>query len=596
MIKQIKKFLLVLLLIFLPFLSACDDSSQETIYYLNAVSEEIELYVGDEVQIEVDTNITDTLEWTSSDEDCVTVDENGIAKGIKSGEAVLYTSYFNLELEIIVIVSNKPLPTYTITIDGYDTIETTRTGVALQYFLQQKYGNKMHPTFNNYIFDGYYSDKECTKEIDLMTKLYSSITIYPKLKLDNTNCELMVELDNVLLFEDEVKVTEGIQVFSPDFGSTVAYNNETYENCNLYEVRYDYATSKHSITNVYTSEKKENTKIPFDGFIIMLPKTNALFDVLNEKFSKGTEIAFDRYSINVANRLYINKVVEKENVSTINPYVNCTYSSVYDFTNDTYIFQKNADSKAYPASTNKIITAITAVQNAPLDLEITVGDELDYMYQGSSPGTAGSKKGQVWTLRQLLYAMLLPSGNDSAYTIAAGVARSLPGNENKSTLELLKIFANLMNEVRVQVGANNSHFMHAPDGNSYYLPGGDSSTPNLYDERLYNQYVTANDMIKFAKLAFNYPAIANVTSTVSKSFKIVSGESFTFNNTNQLIKSSSSNYYKYAVGLKTGTTTPAGQCLIFGAEKDGRFVIAAVMKATNRYSDSLAILRATFGY
>ena len=317
---------------------------------------------------------------------------------------------------------------------------------------------------------------------------------------------------------------------------------------------------------------------------------------LNEKFYKGTEIAFDRYSINVANRLYINKVAEKENVSTINPYVNCTYSSVYDFTNDTYIFQKNADNKAYPASTNKIITAITAVQNAPLDLEITVGDELDYMYQGSDPGTAGSKKGQVWTLRQLLYAMLLPSGNDSAYTIAAGVARSLPGNENKSTLELLKIFANLMNGVRDQVGANNSHFMHAPDGNSYYLPGGGPSTPNLYDERLYNQYVTANDMIKFAKLAFNYPAIANVTSTVTKSFKIISGESFTFNNTNQLIKSSSSNYYKYAVGLKTGTTTPAGQCLIFGAEKDGRFVIAAVMKATNRYSDSLAILRATFGY
>ena len=596
MIKQIKKFLLVLLLIFLPFLSACDDSTQETIYYLNAVSEEIDLYVGDEVQIEIDTNITDTLEWTSSDEDCVTVDENGVAKGIKSGEAVLYTSYFHLELEVKVIVSNKPLPTYTITIDGYDTIETTRTGVAIQYFLQQKYGNKMHPTFNNYIFDGYYTDKECTKELDLMTKLYSSITIYPKLKLDNTNCELMVELDNVLLFEDEVKVTEGIQVFSPDFGSTVAFKNETYENCNLYEVRYDYATSKHSITNVYTSGKKENTKIPFDGFIIMLPKTNALFDVLNEKFSKGTEIAFDRYSINVANRLDINKVVEKENVSTINPYVNCTYSSVYDFTNDTYIFQKNADNKAYPASTNKIITAITAVQNAPLDLKITVGDELDYMYQGSSPGTAGSKKGQVWTLRQLLYAMLLPSGNDSAYTIAAGVARSLPGNENKSTLELLKIFANLMNGVRDQVGANNSHFMHAPDGNSYYLPGGDSSTPNLYDERLYNQYVTANDMIKFAKLAFNYPAIANVTSTVTKSFKIVSGESFTFNNTNQLIKSSSSNYYKYAVGLKTGTTTPAGQCLIFGAEKDGRFVIAAVMKATNRYSDSLAILRATFGY
>ena len=145
----------------------------------------------------------------------------------------------------------------------------------------------------------------------------------------------------------------------------------------------------------------------------------------------------------MANRIYINPQQEKQDVEEINITTTSNFSTAYDYTNDKFLYQKNADVKAYPASTTKIITALAAVKYASLDLKITVGDELDVMYEGSSPGTAGSKKGQVWTLRQLLYAMLLPSGNDSAYTIAAGVARSLPGNEDKPVRELLLIFNDL---------------------------------------------------------------------------------------------------------------------------------------------------------
>ncbi len=591
---KIKKLLLLLLLIGLPLLIACDEPIDDVAYYLKPVYSEIEIYVGEEKQIEIDTNITENIEWSSFNIDCAIVDNNGVVTGIKFGTATIYANYGNLDFEITVKVINKPAKVYTITIEGYDVIETTRTGVALQYFLQQEYGNKMHPTFNNYIFEGYYIDKNYTKELDLMTKLQNNIIIYPKLKLDETKCDLMVEIDNVFLYESEISLGDGIQIFSPDFGSTVAYNDETYENCNLYEVQYNLETAKHIITNVYTSGNKSNVKIPYNGFIIVLPKTNPLYDVISENFGKGNEIAFDRYSINVANRLYINNESSKENVTTINPSVTCSFSSVYDVTNGQFLFQKNADNRAYPASTNKIITALAALQNAPLDLEITVGDELDFMYEGSSPGTAGSKKGQIWTLRQLLYAMLLPSGNDSAYTIAAGVARSLPGNENKSTKELLDIFAGLMNDVRDQVGATNSNFM-VPDGNSYYI---DNNSLKGWDDRLTYNYVTANDMIKFATLAFNYPALANVTSTVTTSFRLVSGESCSYTNTNLLIRPNSDYYYKYAVGLKTGTTTPGGYCLIFGVEKDGRFIISSVLKSTlsnNRYVDAWAIIRQIFG-
>ena len=77
-------------------------------------------------------------------------------------------------------------------------------------------------------------------------------------------------------------------------------------------------------------------------------------------------------------------------------------------------------------------------------------------------------------------------------------------------------------------------------------------------------------------------------------FSIFNEFKYAFNNTNGLIKPSSDYYYQYAIGIKTGTTNPAGQCLIFAAEVDGRVVIGAAMKSTNRHADALAILKAAF--
>ena len=80
----------------------------------------------------------------------------------------------------------------------WDEIETTKKGVALIYLLQQTYGSKMYPNFGNYSFHGYYTDKECTKELDLYTQLHEDMTIYPKLKEDTTKCDLMFSISNVL--------------------------------------------------------------------------------------------------------------------------------------------------------------------------------------------------------------------------------------------------------------------------------------------------------------------------------------------------------------------------------------------------------------
>lgn len=601
--KLIKKILLVLLFLFLPLtIAGCQETPPvggEIEYFLTPVETEYTITAGESVEIEYETNIEGQIFFESFDEEIASVDENGLVTGNKKGSATIYVYSGNLEFEVTITVNSKPATVYTITIQGLesvvDTIETTRTGVALKVFLEQEYGTKMHPAFEGYIFCGYYTDKECTKELNLMTKLTQSITIYPKLVKDETTCDLTIDLSTVILEAGKITVGNDVFAITPDYSNTVAYGDETYENCNLYEVRYDYATDSSSITNVYAQGRKQDTKVPYDGYIIVLPKSNSKFDEISAKLTVGTKVDTDRYSIIVSNRLYVNREYTKIPYQKITAAVGCKFSALYDYTNKTMLFQLRADEKAYPASTNKVITALTAIQYAPsLDMEITIGDELDYMWQGSSPGTAGSQKGQVWTLRQLLYAMLLKSGNDSAYSVAVGVARSIPGNENKTTWELLEHFAELMNGVKDMVGATNSHFMPAPDGNSYYKAGGDSSTPHLWDDRLTYQYVTANDMIKFATLAFHYPALARVTSTHSKSFKVVSGQTFSYTNTNSLINPGSDYYYKYAVGLKTGTTTPGGQCLIFGAEVEGRFVIGAVLKASNRYVDALAILKAAF--
>ena len=569
-------------------------SEQPEELYINILSEDIQVYAKETFQIEFETNITGELYWESLDEDVLLVDQNGLLTGRKWGNTSVLVCYEDIMIEIEVKVRNRPVvtPKYNVTI--YDQlVHEEKEGVPLDYILSNIYGKSLHKSFDDLLFEDYYLDPEFNTKADLTAKLYADITLYPKYVKDNTICDYMFTIDETYFHKSEVADDTKIKVFTPDFGSTVAYEDFTYEDDLLVQVVYDYNTNSHYIQNLYLDGDKSAVKIPYNGFVISIPKDNENFNIYQEKLEIASSIDFNRYSIIKASKIYINKTYTPENVDSISVDVNAKYVSVYDVTNKTFLYQKESSTKAYPASTTKIITALAALQYAELDDVFTIGDELDIMNEGDSPSTAGLKKGQEWTLRQLLYAMLLPSGNDASYAIACGVARQLPGNENKTARELCDIFNDMMNDVKDQVGATNSHFM-VPDGNSYYnYPGGVKE----WDDRISDHYVTADDMIKFALLAFNYGAIATVTSTESTAFSIISGERMSYTNTNSLIKPTNSYYYPYVVGLKTGTTNPAGACLISGAEKNGRFVIAAVMNnavSSNRYKDSLTIYKAIF--
>lgn len=594
MLKIKRIFLVLLLLLSLSFVYACSEKepSIKKEYYLKADIESMEINVDEQYEIKIDTDIPNPLTWESNEPEIADVDENGLVTGISKGFTIITCSYQKYILEISVTVRPRILPpkTHNLTIYGYETIEV-RDGVSLSYILLSNFGNLQHKNFDDLIFNGWYRDNNYKNELDLSQKIYNDLTIYPKYSKDNTICEQKIAVNNTLFYEDVILKDSSVQVFTADYGKTIAYEEETYNDSLIAITNYNYSTKNTTIIEVLKDGNKANTIIPYNGYVIMIPKSNELYAQYEEKLQVGKVVSLDTYSINTANKIYINKEINIDNPDELNISLDANYISVYDYTNNKYLYQKNSASTAYPASTTKIICALAALENASVDTIITVGDEFDVTYEGDSPSTAGLQKGQMWTLRQLLYALMLPSGNDAAYVIAAGVARSIKGNENLNIREQLEYFNNLMNNVAKKIGAHNSHFM-VPDGNSYYNSDGS------WSNRLSQHYVTADDMIKFAMLALNYSMLAKVVSTYTINFSIVSEKAYTFYNTNLLIKPIRSEVYlKNAIGIKTGTTNPGGYCLICAYEVDGRIVIASILKGTtsmNRYYDAVKIYNAVY--
>ncbi len=567
-----------------------DHTPVTTDYYMNIEIDSYSIYVDEYLEIELDTNIITGITWESYDESIATV-ADGVVCGVSKGDTFISAIYDELLVEIYIEVKNAPVQQkqYQVTIDG--EVVTVREGVALIIVLKDLFYGKDHYNYNNTIFEGWFLDSSYTTACDLMTKVYSNMILYAKYTTDNNDC-MKIAINNTIDYNGDFIDAPIAQVFSPNYNKTTEYKDFKYENHFMASVEYNLSTSKYQVTDTFVDGYKNNIIIPYNGFVISISKDIDNYTNYIEQLTIGSVITLDRYSINSSGKLYINKAKNTfTNTFTFKGSVSASYMCAYDVTNEIFLYEKDSDSKAYPASVTKIVTAIAALKYASLDDVYTIGDELDAMNEGSSPSTAGLVKGEKWSLRHLMYAMLLPSGNDAAYSIAAGVALNLPGNENLTAREALDVFAELMNEIFTDLNLTNSHFM-VPDGNSYYVSGG------AWDDRLTLHYTTAKDMMYVSNLAFKCGAIAGITSTASMNFKIQSGQSKGYNNTNSLIKATNEYYYPYAVGLKTGTTTPAGNCLISGAECDGRFVIIVTLKSSTsagRYSDTLLVYRAIFG-
>lgn len=226
----------------------------------------------------------------------------------------------------------------------------------------------------------------------------------------------------------------------------------------------------------------------------------------------------------------------------------CNSAILIDARTGNVLFEKNSNKQAYPASTTKILTAYIALyQNQDMNTEI-IPSRNSVMSVPSGSSIAYFSEGEKLKLEQVLFGLLLPSGNDAANILAEHISGS---NSN---------FAELMNVTAEKLGATNSHFMN-PSG--------------LHDNE---HYTTAADL---AKIAYNVMKIPKFKEIVSQSRYTmpktnVSKTARTFINTNKLL-TSGEYYYESATGIKTGYTSQAGNCLVSSASKDGVELIAVVL-------------------
>ncbi|RYJ20389.1 D-alanyl-D-alanine carboxypeptidase [Streptomyces sp. L-9-10] len=237
------------------------------------------------------------------------------------------------------------------------------------------------------------------------------------------------------------------------------------------------------------------------------------------------------------------------------------------------VFSKTADTRRQMASTTKIMTAavVLSTKGVDLDRKVTVKQAYRDYVAKEGASTADLRTGDKLTVRQLLYATMLPSGCDAAYALADTFGT---GSTNAART---KSFIAKMNAKATELKLKNTKF-DSFDGISQ---GGQN-------------YTTPRDLAKIAQYAMKY---TNFRSTVkATSYKSTAPTStggkrtYTWYQTNQLLGS-----YNGAVGIKTGTGTAAGPCLVFAATRGSKTLVGVVLNSSDRYKDAAKLLDYGFG-
>lgn len=244
---------------------------------------------------------------------------------------------------------------------------------------------------------------------------------------------------------------------------------------------------------------------------------------------------------------------------------------VMDLDSGAVLFAQNIHVQEYPASITKLLTALVVVENASMDEQVTFSHDAVYNVESGSGNKLQLEEGDVLSVKDCLYVMLLQSSNQAANALAEHVGGSR------------EAFADMMNEKAASLGCRESHFVN-PSG--------------LNDPE---QLTSAYDMAQIGAAVFGNPTLLEICSTTSATLPptINNPNGRTYSMEHKLVvtgDSSDENYYPSAVAGKTGYTSLAGQTLVTYAEQDGRRQVAVTLKSTQRthYSDTKTIL--DFGY
>ena len=251
---------------------------------------------------------------------------------------------------------------------------------------------------------------------------------------------------------------------------------------------------------------------------------------------------------------------------------------VYDVDNKQFVtIDGDQNERIYPASITKLFTAYVALQWMQPTDTVTAGDELDYVVYGSS--VADIQKGEVLSVDMLVEAMLLPSGNDAAYILAAEAGRRM-GSADDSVQTAVDRFVQEMNQAAVNQGMTDSHFAN-PDG--------------IHSEE---HYTTYHDLAILGTLALSNDTIRRYAMMDTTIATPIRGEQKTWKNTNELINPASPYYCAACIGLKTGQTPYAGSCLLSAFQYADRTWLVGVFgcpEENDRFSDSIHLFNQAAG-
>jgi serine-type D-Ala-D-Ala carboxypeptidase (penicillin-binding protein 5/6) len=242
------------------------------------------------------------------------------------------------------------------------------------------------------------------------------------------------------------------------------------------------------------------------------------------------------------------------------PAISAPYALLMNSDSGAIYLATGADKPVPMASTTKIMTAYVALTFGQLDQPITVGPDAAG-FDPTYASLAGLRNGETFTLRELLYALLLPSGDDAAVAIADGVGGSQ------------QHFVALMNVEAVILGLSNTHYadVHGLD------------TPN--------HFTTARDLARLTRFALRLPEFARIVATGTYTLAPTTRhQSYFWSSTNKLL---GARPYAGATGVKTGFTGNAGECLVFTAQRANIHLLGVLLDEPSddaRFSDAATLL------
>lgn len=238
-------------------------------------------------------------------------------------------------------------------------------------------------------------------------------------------------------------------------------------------------------------------------------------------------------------------------------------AALYDVTHNQFLFEQNADTRYYPASITKLMTALLVLEHCNLNDTVTYSQSAVTNLE-SGAVTLKTQAGDKLSVKDSMYGLLLKSANE----IANGLAEHIAGS--------ISAFADMMNQKAAALGCTNTHFAN---------PNGLNNV---------NHYTTARDMSLIAKAAFDNPTLCQIDSTVNYDYPATSAAPTVRKLTmghKMLNPANTDYYYPGIVGGKTGYTSLAGNTLVTCAERDGVRLIVVILKSKqSHYQDTKALL------